>query len=106
MASVPWFDDFEAYRLEVATVLEAPLVALETLTETRATLDRLERLVVAEARRRYASWEEIGCALGVSRQAAHRRHGRFVNRTAGVWHESDTASQVDERTRSRPGEPR
>ena len=95
---MPWHDDFDAYRREVATVLEAPLVALETLTATRATLDRLERVVVGEARRRYASWEEIGRALGISRQAAHRRHGPFVTRTAGVWHESDTAGPADERT--------
>jgi hypothetical protein len=95
IGGVHWHDDFDAYRRELAAVLEAPLVALETLTATRATLDRVERLVVAEARRRRASWEEVGCALGISRQAAHRRHRRFVTPTAGVWHESDTATPVD-----------
>lgn len=95
---MPWHDDFDAYRRELATVLEAPLVALETLTATRATLDCLERLVVAEARRRYSSWEEIGRALGISRQAAHRRHRPFVTPTAGVWNESDTGTSVDGRT--------
>jgi hypothetical protein len=100
---VPWFDDFEAYRLELATVLEQPLVALETLTETRATLDRLERLLVDEARRRRSSWEEIGRALGISRQAAHRRHGRFVTPSAGVWDESDTGGPADGKTAPRGG---
>ena len=93
---MPWYDDYEAFRLEFLTILERPLVALETLTVTRSTLDRLERLFVDEARRARWSWEEIGRALGVSRQAAHRRHGPFVTRTAGVWHESDTATSADE----------
>lgn len=60
--------------------LAAPLEALELLVQTRATLDRLERIVVDDARRSHASWDEIGRALGISRQAAHRRHRAFVIR--------------------------
>ena len=54
--------------------MERPLEALATLTELRGTLDRVERRLVAEARHVQSTWEEIGAALGVSRQAAHRRH--------------------------------
>lgn len=64
--------------------IERPLDALQDLTDLRAAFDRLERLLVAEARRGKWTWEEIGGALGVSRQAAHRRHARAVNRSSGV----------------------
>jgi hypothetical protein len=79
-------DDFDALRARFLVVLDRPLDALRTVAETRTTLTRLEVLLVGEARRSYASWEEIGSALGISRQAAHRRHGSSVNRTDGAWH--------------------
>ena len=91
--------ELEAVRARFRHRLERPLEALATLRQTRSTLERLERMLVGEARGNYSTWEEIGRALGMSRQAAHRRHGRFVSRMGGVWHESDTGHRVDERTR-------
>jgi hypothetical protein len=49
---------------------------LETLAElafTRRTLDQLERLAVRDARAGGCSWQEIGDALRITRQAAHER---------------------------------
>ena len=42
----------------------------------RNLVERLEELHVANARERGWSWQEIGAALGVSKQAVHRKHGR------------------------------
>src|SRR4051812_25998663 len=50
-----------------------PLGALATVGELRRRLNELEEFHVEEAIRRGASWDAIGEALGVSRQAAHRR---------------------------------
>jgi hypothetical protein len=38
--------------------------------------DRLEALQVARARDLGWSWQEIADALGVTRQAVHKKHGR------------------------------
>jgi hypothetical protein len=64
--------------------MESPLEGLALVTEVRQTLARVERLLVREARLTYYSWDEIGAALGISRQAAHRRHRPFVNRPGGL----------------------
>ena len=49
------------------------LTGLRELREARATLAVLERALVVTAREGYASWHDIGEALGVSRQAAQQR---------------------------------
>jgi hypothetical protein len=41
----------------------------------RSLLDTLERLQVARAREQGWQWERIAAALGVSKQAAHKKHG-------------------------------
>ena len=69
------------------------LEGLERIGDLRATLDRLERLLVLQARRRTHTWQAIGDALGVSRQAAHRRHGASTRRAGTV-----PARPVDEET--------
>ena len=47
---------------------------LRQLVALRATLDRVEILLVAGARARGVSWTQIGADLGIARQSAHRRH--------------------------------
>ena len=42
----------------------------------RELADRLEALQVARARDLGWSWQEIADALGVTRQAVHKKHGR------------------------------
>ena len=47
-----------------------PLVALRVLADSEAEIDRIRRDRVGAARAAGASWQEIGDALGVSRQSA------------------------------------
>ena len=58
-----------ASDVEPATGLRA-VVALRRLT------DELERQQVQRARAAGWSWQQIGDALGISRQAAHKKHRR------------------------------
>jgi hypothetical protein len=51
-----------------------PLAALTALTELRAELDVFERRQVRRALEAGTSYGSIGRALGISRQAAHRRY--------------------------------
>lgn len=52
---------------------------LRALSELRGELDSLETELTAEALRRGRSWRQIGAALGISKQAAHRRHSHSVS---------------------------
>lgn len=47
-----------------------PLVALRVLADSEAEIDRIRRERVRAARAAGASWQQIGDALGVSRQSA------------------------------------
>lgn len=49
---------------------------LEELVTIRRSVSRLEFVVVALVRATGASWEDVGEALGLSRQAAARKYGR------------------------------
>jgi hypothetical protein len=51
-------------------------VGLRAVAALRQLVERLEVLQVDSARRCGWSWEEIGQALGVSKQAVHKKHGR------------------------------
>jgi hypothetical protein len=51
-----------------------PVVGLRAVASLRTLVERLEALHVRNARERGWSWEQIGAALGVSKQAVHRKH--------------------------------
>lgn len=53
-----------------------PVVGLRAVAALRRLADRLEALQVTNARAHGWSWDEIGAALGVSRQAVHKRYAR------------------------------
>ncbi|MFD7893458.1 helix-turn-helix domain-containing protein [Streptomyces sp. NPDC059568] len=53
-----------------------PRVGLRAVAALRRLLERLEAVQVRSAREQGWSWQEIADVLGVSRQAAHKKHGR------------------------------
>lgn len=53
-----------------------PLAELHRLTELRRELSRAEEAQVRRARIAGYSWIAIAMALGVSKQAAHKKYGR------------------------------
>jgi len=53
-----------------------PENGLRAVVVLRRLADRLERTHVERARARGWTWQQIGDALGVSRQAVHKRYGR------------------------------
>lgn len=53
-----------------------PIEALRAIERLRRELDRVESVAVRRARNANASWQLIALALGVSRQAVHKKYGR------------------------------
>lgn len=53
-----------------------PAMGLRGVVALRALADQLEFLHVQRARERGWSWQEIAAALGISRQAVHKKYGR------------------------------
>jgi pyrroloquinoline quinone (PQQ) biosynthesis protein C len=58
------------------TANDGALAALDELTLLRHTIERLTLEQVGKARREGATWQQLGDALGVSRQSAHERFGK------------------------------
>ena len=50
-----------------------PLVALAAARRAREDAEALERMLVAEVRRRGGTWSQIGIAYGTTKQAAQQR---------------------------------
>ncbi len=63
---------------DLATAASAsdPRVGLRAVRALRRLLEALERTQVLRARELGWSWQEIGEALEVSRQAVHKKYGR------------------------------
>lgn len=53
-----------------------PIEALRAISRLHRELDRVEAVAVRRARNANASWQLIALALGVSRQAVHKKYGR------------------------------
>ncbi|MFE1645720.1 AsnC family protein [Microbacterium sp. P01] len=53
-----------------------PIAELHRLAGVRVELSRAEEVQVRRARNLGYSWQAIAAALGVSRQAAHKKYGR------------------------------
>jgi hypothetical protein len=65
----------QATELADATASQDPAVGLAAVAALRDLLESLEGLQVANARDRGWSWQQIAGALGVSKQAVHKKHG-------------------------------
>ena len=64
----------EATKLADAAGSRDPVVGLRAVAALRRLLDSLEVLQVQNARDHGWSWQEIATALGVSKQAVHKKH--------------------------------
>jgi len=66
----------EGVQLAEAASSRDPATGLRAIRALRDLAERLEALQVDNARRQGWSWQEIAAELGVSRQAAHKKHAR------------------------------
>jgi DNA-directed RNA polymerase specialized sigma24 family protein len=66
----------EATDLAAQTGDRDPSVGLRAVAALRRLLERLEAVQVRSARAQGWSWQEIAEALGVTKQAVHKKHGR------------------------------
>lgn len=69
----------------VRTGIEGPdpdgvLAALAALVAERGELERREAVLVRRARNGGIVWEQIAAALGVSKQAVHKKHAAGIGR--------------------------
>ncbi len=62
--------------LTTAVGSDDPAVGLRAVVALRRLADRLEAQHVTRARTLGWSWEQVGDALGTTRQAAHQKHGK------------------------------
>ena len=62
----------------LAAAAEDPREGLRAVRAVRELADRLEDLQVARARQLGWSWQEIADALGVTKQAVHKKYGRRI----------------------------
>ena len=56
-----------------------PADALAAVAALRVVADKLERSAVKKAIEQGWTWSEIAEALGVTKQAAHKRHASFLS---------------------------
>lgn len=77
----------------MAVVRRSSLERIEALTARLVELEADRERAVAKAMERSATWAEIGEALGVSAQAAHKRYRwlRYSNLTGECWYEPPLA---------------
>jgi hypothetical protein len=62
--------------IAAAIASDDPAVGLLAVLALRRLAERLEAGQVAAARSQGWSWQQIGDALGVTRQAVHAKHGK------------------------------
>jgi hypothetical protein len=63
-------------ELSTALTSNDPATGFRAVLALRRLAERVEATQVANARRQGWSWQQIGDALGVTRQSAHAKHGR------------------------------
>jgi hypothetical protein len=73
----------EATKLATQASSRDPRVGLRAVAALRRLLERLEALQVDNARRQGWSWQEIASAMGVTKQAVHKKHAERWFRRRG-----------------------
>jgi hypothetical protein len=63
-------------QISTAVASEDPAVGLRAVQALHRLAERVEAAQVAAARRAGWSWQQIGDALGVTRQSVHAKHGK------------------------------
>ncbi|WP_454294204.1 hypothetical protein [Salana multivorans] len=69
---------------QVAADTSDPRAGLRAIASLRALTDRLELAQVEAALRSGMSWQNVADALGVSRQAVHKKYARRIDPTIDV----------------------
>jgi transposase-like protein len=77
-----------------------PETALRALTALRQELDATEPVIVRRALQAGASWSQIARALGVTKQAAHRKYRHLFDQSLGEGAEGARVLVSDEARRS------
>lgn len=85
--------EVEALVLRVVAGVD-PAERLQALSALRRELDKIEAELAAAAVHSGMSWRQIGSAIGVSKQAAHRRHSQSVSRRDGHRSRGEGRQQV------------
>ena len=67
-------DAMDISKLQTAVSSDDPETAFRAVMALRRLADQLEEQSVRAARRKGWSWDQIGDALGMSRQAAHKKY--------------------------------
>ena len=68
----------------VAADTSDPRAGLRAIASLRALADRLELAQVEAALRSGMSWQDVADALGVSRQAVHKKYAKRIDPTIPV----------------------
>ena len=74
----------DATRLADAATSADPTVGLAGVASLRRLLETLEQLQVENAREHGWAWQRIADALGVTKQAVHKKYGNG-RRLPGQW---------------------
>lgn len=69
---------------EVAADTRDPRAGLRAVMSLRALIERLELAQVEAGLRAGMSWQDVADALGVSRQAVHKKYAKKIDRTIPV----------------------
>ena len=69
-------DHDSIHTLALSAGSDDPIEALNAIAQLRKELDRVEAVAARRAHNAGASWQLIALALGVSRQAVHKKYGR------------------------------
>lgn len=64
---------------EVAADTRDPRAGLRAIASLRALTERLELAQVEAGLRAGMSWQEVAAALGVSRQAVHKKYAKRID---------------------------